>query len=52
MRSDYKEPLNIGSEQLVSINELVDYFISLKHKNEKKYVPGPQVFTQEPQIMI
>ena len=42
MRSGYKEPLNIGSEQLVSINELVDYFITLKNTRiRKKYVPGP-----------
>ena len=42
MRSDYSEPLNIGSEQLVSINQLVDWFIELKGKKlRKKYIPGP-----------
>jgi len=42
MRSDYSEPLNIGSEELVSINQLVAWFIELKGKKlRKKYIPGP-----------
>lgn len=38
----YFEPINIGSERKVSINELVDIVCNVANKNlNKKYVPGP-----------
>jgi len=36
MKSDYKEPLNIGSDRLVSINEMVDIISKIEGKNLKK----------------
>lgn len=42
MRSDYTGPLNIGSEEMVSINQLVDLTCEIANKKLiKKYVPGP-----------
>lgn len=39
MQSDYKEPLNIGSDRLVTINEMVDIISKIEGKNlEKKYL--------------
>ena len=39
---NYYEPINIGSEQTVSINELVDIISRIAGKNiQKKYVSGP-----------
>ena len=43
MRSDYREPLNLGQDRMVTINELVDIVsdiagVSLK----KKHIDGPQ----------
>jgi nucleoside-diphosphate-sugar epimerase len=39
---NYFEPINIGSERNVSINELVDIVCSIANKQlNKKYVPGP-----------
>ncbi|HXU38800.1 MAG TPA: NAD-dependent epimerase/dehydratase family protein [Blastocatellia bacterium] len=32
MRSDYREPLNIGQDRMISINELVDIVAGLAHK--------------------
>jgi GDP-D-mannose 3',5'-epimerase len=38
MRSDYREPLNIGQDRMISINELVDIVASLARKTiRKKY---------------
>jgi GDP-D-mannose 3',5'-epimerase len=42
MQSDYAEPLNIGSERQVSINELVDIVASVAGVEVvKRYVDGP-----------
>jgi len=38
MRSDYREPLNIGQDRMISINELVDIVVSIADKTiHKKY---------------
>ena len=40
MRSDHHEPLNIGSEEMVTINELADIAIELSGKHiDKTYLP-------------
>jgi nucleoside-diphosphate-sugar epimerase len=36
MRSDYPEPLNIGQDRMISINELVDIVANLAHKTVRK----------------
>src|SRR5881409_978479 len=36
MRSDYREPLNLGSDRLVTINELVDMVARIAHKSIAK----------------
>jgi len=39
MESDFKEPLNIGSDRLVTINEMADIIMGFEGKNlEKKYL--------------
>jgi nucleoside-diphosphate-sugar epimerase len=41
MRSEWREPLNIGQERLVTINELVDMVASAAGKRiRKRHVPG------------
>ena len=44
MRSDHAEPLNLGSEEMVSINELAELAISISGKRdiEIRHVDGPQ----------
>lgn len=43
MRSDFSGPVNIGSEEMVSINQLADLLIAMSNKNIRlKNVPGPQ----------
>ena len=43
MRSDCSEPLNLGQDRLVSINELVDMVVRIAGiRVEKRHVPGPQ----------
>jgi len=43
MRSDYREPLNLGQDRLVSINELADMVADVAGvRIVKKHVPGPQ----------
>lgn len=43
MRSDFHEPLNLGQDRMVSINELADLISTIAEvKITKKYVPGPQ----------
>jgi len=44
MRSDYREPLNIGQDRMISINELVDIVARLAHK-----VIGKRYDTTKPQ---
>ena len=42
MRSGYQGPLNIGSEEMVSINQLVDLVAEIAGKSiEKKHISGP-----------
>ena len=36
MQSDYPEPLNLGSDRLITINELVDLVCKIAGKNLKK----------------
>lgn len=43
MRSGVETPLNIGSEEMVSINELVDLIAEVAGKRiEKRHIAGPQ----------
>jgi nucleoside-diphosphate-sugar epimerase len=43
MRSDFAEPLNLGQDRMVSINELADMVAEIAGvKIIKKHVPGPQ----------
>ena len=42
MDSDFSGPLNIGSEEMVTIDQLVDYVIEISGKTlRKRYVEGP-----------
>ena len=43
MRSDYAQPLNLGQDRMVSINELADMIAAIGGATiEKVHVPGPQ----------
>jgi len=43
MESDYYEPLNVGQDRLVTINELADMVANIAGiKIVKKHIPGPQ----------
>jgi GDP-D-mannose 3',5'-epimerase len=43
MRSNCKIPLNIGSDEMVTINQLVDMIAIIANKKiTKKHIPGPQ----------
>ncbi len=43
MRSDYSEPINLGQDRMVTINELADLVAAAAGvKIEKKHIPGPQ----------
>ena len=43
MRSDYSEPLNLGQDQLVTINQLADIIADIAGiRIVKKHVPGPE----------
>jgi GDP-D-mannose 3', 5'-epimerase len=43
MRSDYREPLNLGQDRMVTINELADMVADAAGTSiTKKHVPGPQ----------
>jgi GDP-D-mannose 3', 5'-epimerase len=42
MESDFSGPVNLGSEEMVSINQLVDMACSFENKRLiKKHIPGP-----------
>jgi nucleoside-diphosphate-sugar epimerase len=42
MRSEHAGPINIGSQEMVSINHLVDMVASISGKTiQKRYIPGP-----------
>jgi nucleoside-diphosphate-sugar epimerase len=43
MRSDYHEPLNLGQDRMVTINQLADIIAEIAGiEIVKKHVPGPQ----------
>ncbi len=43
MRSEHEQPLNLGQDRMVSINELVDIIAAIAGARiRKKHVPGPQ----------
>jgi len=43
MRSDYREPLNLGQDRMVTINELADIIAAIAGVSiVKRHVPGPQ----------
>ena len=43
LRSNFAGPVNIGSEEMVTINQLVDIVANIAAKKiGKKHVPGPQ----------
>ena len=43
LRSNFAGPVNIGSEEMVSINQLVDLVADIAGKRiSKRHVPGPQ----------
>jgi GDP-D-mannose 3', 5'-epimerase len=43
MDSDFAEPLNIGSEEMVSMNEMAELVMSFGEKKvEIKHIPGPE----------
>jgi len=43
MRSDFYEPLNLGQDRMVSINELVDIIVEIANVSvTKKHIDGPQ----------
>jgi GDP-D-mannose 3', 5'-epimerase len=43
MRSDHREPLNLGQDRMVTINQLADMVADIAGiKIVKKYAPGPQ----------
>jgi GDP-D-mannose 3',5'-epimerase len=42
MKSDFKEPINIGSEEMISINDLAKMVIAISGKSiDIKNIPGP-----------
>ena len=43
MRSDYQDPLNLGQDRMVTINQLADMVADVAGiRINKKHVPGPQ----------
>jgi nucleoside-diphosphate-sugar epimerase len=41
--SDFSGPVNIGSDQMITINQLVDMVCNIADKPlKKRYIPGPQ----------
>ena len=43
MQSDYQEPLNLGQDRLISINELADIIaVGAEYEIKKKHIEGPQ----------
>jgi nucleoside-diphosphate-sugar epimerase len=43
MESNYSQPLNLGQDRLISINELADLISNIANiKITKKHIPGPQ----------
>ena len=43
MMSDYKKPLNIGSDEMVSMNTMAGYVLEIKGASVPiKHIPGPE----------
>ncbi len=43
MMSDYKKPLNIGSDEMVSMNQMAGYVLEIKGASVPiKHIPGPE----------
>ena len=43
MESNFSEPINIGSDEMVTINELVERIAQIAQKKiNKNYIEGPQ----------
>jgi GDP-D-mannose 3',5'-epimerase len=43
MESDFKKPLNIGSDEMISMNDMADLAFSFEGKKlEVKHIPGPE----------
>lgn len=43
MRSDHHEPINLGQDRMVTINELAEMIVEIAGiKLKKRYVPGPE----------
>eukprot|EP00296_Roombia_truncata_P007968 JP446427.1.p1 GENE.JP446427.1~~JP446427.1.p1 ORF type:complete len:347 (+),score=137.69 JP446427.1:3-1043(+) len=43
MQSDHTEPINIGSEEMVSMNQMADMVFSIENKKlEINHIPGPE----------
>jgi len=43
MRSDYTKPLNLGSDEMVSMNDMMNLCASFENKKTKlKHIPGPE----------
>src|ERR1700691_4080678 len=43
MRSEFHDPLNLGQDRMISVNELANIIAAIADvKITKKYVPGPQ----------
>ncbi|CAI9771294.1 unnamed protein product [Fraxinus pennsylvanica] len=42
-KSDFREPVNIGSDEMVSMNEMADIVLSFENKNLPiHHIPGPE----------
>ncbi len=42
MRSSFEGPVNIGSDEMVTINQLADMIMAIAGKRlEKRHIPGP-----------
>jgi len=42
-KSDFREPVNIGSDEMVSMNEMAEIVLSFENKNLPiHHIPGPE----------
>ena len=52
LRSDFAGPVNIGSQEMVTINQLVDLVADIASKRiGKRHIPGPQGLEAAPNSM-
>jgi GDP-D-mannose 3',5'-epimerase len=43
MKSDFKDPINIGSEEMISMNDMATLIMSFENKKLTiKHIPGPE----------